>query len=76
MGSDQVLALVETDQAAIARAQQALGDLQVIGLILCHRRWTVELAERYQSDIQDIDAGLAVTRRWTALLRRRSTRRA
>ncbi len=76
MGSDQVLALVETDQAAIAKAQCALGDLQAIGLILCHRRWTVELAERYQADIQDLDAGLAVTRRWTRLLRRRLGRRA
>jgi len=76
MGSDQVLALIETDQAAIARAQQSLGDLQVIGLILCHQRWTVELAERYQADIQDIDTGLAVTRRWTAQLRKRSTRHA
>ncbi len=74
MGSDQVLALVETDQAAIAKAQVALGDLQVIGVILCHRRWTVELAERYQEDLQLVDAGLAVVRRWTASLHRRSSR--
>lgn len=76
MGSDQVIALVETDQAVIAHAQQAVGDLQVIGLILCHRRWTVDLAERYQADIQDVDAGLAVTRRWTSELHKRMTRHA
>ena len=76
MGSDQELALIETDQAAIAGAQQAIEDLERIALILCYKRWTVELAERYQEDLQDVVAGLTVVRRWMAQMHRRSTRHA
>jgi len=76
MGSDQELALIETDQAAIAKAQQAIEDLERIALILCYKRWTIELAERYQEDLQDVAAGLAVVRRWMAQLHRRSARHA
>jgi len=38
--------------------------MQVIALILCHQRWTIELAERYQENLQLIEAGLALVRRW------------
>jgi len=69
MGYGQALALIETDQAAIAGAQSALEDLQVIAWILCHRRWTIELAERYQEDLQTVAGGLDVVRRWMALVR-------
>jgi hypothetical protein len=63
-----LIALVETDQAAIVRAAAALDDLQAIGLILCHRRWTVDLAERYQSNVQDIAVALTITRRWMSAI--------
>jgi hypothetical protein len=56
--------MIETEQAAIAKAADSLDDLQAIGLVLCHKRWTVDLAERYQADIQDIDMALSIIRRW------------
>lgn len=64
--NEHVLALVETDQAALAKAATALDDLQAIGLTLCCRRWTVDLAERYQADVQDISLALSIIRRWMA----------
>ena len=66
---DRVVALIETEQAAIAAAEFALRDLVRIGVILCHRRWTTELAARYQEDLQQIREGLGVTRDWMSLLR-------
>lgn len=69
MGSDQALALVETDQATIARATFAIEDLQRIAVILCYQRWSVELAERYQENLQAVAAGLDVTRRWMSTIR-------
>lgn len=69
MGSNQALALIETDQATIARATVAIEDMQRIALILCYRRWSVELAEKYQENLQDISAGLDVTRRWVSAVR-------
>ena len=69
MGANQVLALIETELAALARAEQAIKDLQRIGLILCWQRWTIALAERYEEDLQDVAAGLAVNGRWMSQLR-------
>jgi len=57
------IALVETDLAKVADASMAIADMQLIGRILCRQRWTVALAERYQENIQRIDAGVSVARR-------------
>jgi hypothetical protein len=67
-GNGTTRALIETDQAAIAAAHQALDDLQRIAVILCHQRWTVSLAERYQENLQVIDRGLSAVRRWMSHL--------
>jgi len=69
MGTDQAIAVVETDQAAIVAAQTALDDLQVIALILCRQRWSIELAERYQEDLQIVGTGLSAARRQLTALR-------
>lgn len=69
MGNDQLVALIETDQAAIAAAEMALQDLQRIGVVLCYQRWTVELGERYQENLQIVSTGLGVVRRWGTELR-------
>jgi len=69
MGHNQYLALVETDQAALAAAEVALADLQRIGLILCYQRWSVDLAERYAEDIQEITTALGSIRKWLTTVR-------
>lgn len=69
LGGDKRLAMIETEQAAIAAAEFALRDLIVIGMTLSHLRWSTELAERYQEDLQLIRQGLGVTRDWMAQFR-------
>jgi len=69
MGTDQAIAVVETEQAAIAQAQGALDDLQRIAIILCYKRWSVEIAERYQENLQILDTGLSAARRSVVAVR-------
>ena len=69
-GSEKITALIETDQSAIAAAHFALADLQKIAVILCYKRYTTDLAERFQEDLQKIEAGISVNRRWMAELKK------
>jgi hypothetical protein len=63
------VAAVETDQAHLLGAVQALGDLEALQIRLCYHKVSVEDIEEMGRIIGRLRRGLAVERRWLEWVR-------